>query len=277
MNADPSLVSTRIPHPHDSLIVTAPLAPLYREPAPRSELISQLLAGETAEIHEARGEWYRILRDSDGYPGWIHQGYGRAVNSSQAEQWRQEAVGRALGARLDAGPAGQASLPLLARVAPDGAGWRLPSGARARLMEGRILDHEALRAEARAVRPLDWARTHFAGAPYLWGGISPWGVDCSGLVQSTYAARGVVMPRDSGDQACAGEPVAPDAWRPGDLLFFGATPERITHVAFAGDDETLVHSTIACGGFVVEPWTPGTRAARLRAELRAVRRIPMAP
>ena len=67
---------------------------------------------------------------------------------------------------------------------------------------------------------------------------------------------------------------AADAIRPGDLLFFRSEGgARITHVAFAGEGDTLVHSTVACGGMVHEPWLAGTRAAPLRERLVAVRRL----
>jgi len=100
------------------------------------------------------------------------------------------------------------------------------------------------------------------------------GVDCSGVVQTTFLARGITLPRDSSEQVACGAAVSPDAVRPGDLLFFrGGDGERVTHVAFAGEADTLVHSTIACGGMVQEPWLPGSRAASLRERLVAVRRL----
>jgi cell wall-associated NlpC family hydrolase len=101
-------------------------------------------------------------------------------------------------------------------------------------------------------------------------------VDCSGLVQTTFAARGVDVPRDSAQQAEAGTAVPLDAIRPGDLLFFHSeTGPRITHVAFAAEGDTLIHSTIARGGVVQEPFAPGSRAGdALRPRLVAARRIP---
>ncbi len=61
--------------------------------------------------------------------------------------------------------------------------------------------------------------------------------------------------------------------RPGDLLFFRGEADRITHVAFAAESNTLIHSTVSCGGVLAEPWLPGTRAAALREKLVAVRRL----
>jgi cell wall-associated NlpC family hydrolase len=118
-----------------------------------------------------------------------------------------------------------------------------------------------------------WALRAFAGTPYQWGGVTPWGVDCSGLVQTTFLARGVPLHRDAAQQAEQGEDVPLGEHRPGDLLFFADRGDRITHVAFAGPSDTLIHSTLACGGVVLEPWGPGSRAMMLRTQLVAVRRM----
>jgi len=72
----------------------------------------------------------------------------------------------------------------------------------------------------------------------------------------------------------AGDEVIPSDIAPGDLLFFrGEFGTGITHVAFAGAGETLIHATVACGGVVRESWLPGTRAAGLRDRLVVVRRV----
>jgi cell wall-associated NlpC family hydrolase len=195
------------------------------------------------------------------------------VARETAAAWRDQARGWSLGAEV-AVNGGRARLPLRARVALEGSGVRLPDGRAGRVVEGRVPDVEEVAARARTVPARRWALEHFAGAPYEWGGVTPWGVDCSGLVQTTFAARGLVLPRDSSVQAEVGTPVAPDAVRPGDLLFFhGEDPRHITHVAFAAEDETLIHSTVSCGGVVAESWRAGTRASVLRERLVAVRRI----
>ncbi len=165
-------------------------------------------------------------------------------------------------------------MPLRARVALENGTVRLPDGRRGVVLDGTVLPSAQLARAATAQTPEQWALEHFADAPYEWGGVTPWGVDCSGLVQSTFAARGVVLPRDSSRQFECGLPVSDGGIRPGDLVFFrGENGDRITHVAFAGPADTLIHSTIACGRVLMEPWTPGSRAWYMRERLVGVRRL----
>src|SRR5439155_137463 len=128
--------------------------------------------------------------------------------------------------------------------------FRLAVGARAapqrggqvETADGRVWDVAAgalrpeveLRVEARLMAAPEWALRWFSGAPYAWGGRTEWGVDCSGLVQATYAARGVALPRDSDLQSAAGREVPLEAtgggYQAGDVLCF-ADGRRISHVA----------------------------------------------
>ncbi len=254
-------------------IARSPIAPLFREPSLRSEQVSQLVLGETARVEQARAEWRRVTGDLDGYAGWVHAGYLLEVDDTAAARWRDEARGWSLGvaARVE----GQrVRLPLRARVALERDLVRLPGGGRGRIMEGAVPDVAGCAAAARAQPPERWALEHFAGAPYQWGGVTPWGVDCSGLVQTTFAARGIALPRDAALQVGCGAPVPAGAVRPGDLLFFRSEADgRITHVAFAAQADTLIHATVACGGVLAESWAPGSRAAGLRERVVAVRRL----
>ncbi|MEO8294792.1 MAG: C40 family peptidase [Gemmatimonadota bacterium] len=255
------------------VIVAAAVAPLMREPNPRSEVVSQLIIGDTARIGERRGDWFALTRAIDGYSGWSHRGYLREASDEDAERWRSVALYLADGAVLHNPDGERFSLPLLARVAPEGQGWELPSGWRGTLVTGSILQAPEFERRSRAERTIDWVVGRFSGAPYLWGGVTPWGVDCSGLIQAAFAARGVLLPRDSADQARAGKAVSRDSIATGDLLFFSDNGDKITHVALAGEEDFIVHSTMACGGFVVENWTAGHRAWKLRDQLVEVRRI----
>jgi cell wall-associated NlpC family hydrolase len=155
-------------------------------------------------------------------------------------------------------------------------GLRLPDGGKGRVVLGAVRAIDDVLRTSRAVSPDLWAWRAFRGAPYLWGGVTPAGVDCSGLTQTTFAARGIALPRDAWQQASAGEPVSPLTMQPGDLCFFrGETSERITHVALYAGDHTMVHSTVSRGAVVRERWAEGD-ATDLHDRLVAVRRIPEA-
>ena len=256
-----------------AVIARAAIVPVFAEPTLRAEQVSQLVFGETASVLEAAAEWRRVRTDLDGYGGWVHAGYCAEADDTTVDAWRREATGWSLGSVVRLGDV-RLRLPLRARAVLEGETVRLPDGRRGRLAEGALTHAEEAVPAARAKAPERWALEYFAGAPYEWGGVTPCGVDCSGMVQTTFLARGLTLPRDSGQQAGCGAPVPLDNVRPGDLLFFrGETDGRVTHVAFAGEADTLVHSTIAVGGMVQEPWLPGHRAASLRERLVAVRRL----
>jgi hypothetical protein len=255
------------------IIARAPLAPMCAQPSLRAEQVSQLVLGEGAELIESSGDWRRVRSYADAYEGWVHCGYLSEVDRPEAEAWQLDATGWSIGATLRVGNH-RVRLPLRARVALDHDAVRLPDGRRGHLTDGAVPAARALASEARAKAPERWALEHFAGAPYVWGGVTAWGVDCSGLVQTTFAARGLSLPRDSSQQIECGVSVSIDDFRPGDLLFFrGDAGRSITHVAFVGEADTLVHSTVSCGGVLQESWLPGARAAPLRGRLVAVRRL----
>lgn len=262
-----------------AIIGRAGTAPVTAEPSLRSEQVTQLVLGETGRVLERREEWRRVRLEGDGYEGWIHRGYLLEADVEAVEDWRRRATAWSEGAVIDIPASGAARravrvrLPLRARAEVRGGRVVLPDGRQGAVVAGQLGELTALRQRLRAAPLWHSAVALFAGTPYQWGGVTPWGVDCSGLVQTLAAAHGFALPRDARDQAGQGAPVSVGSEAPDDLLFFTEGGERITHVAIAGPDETLVHSTVACGGFVVEPWHEGTRAFPLRTRLVARRRL----
>lgn len=255
-------------------VAVAPVAPVMAASSVRSEQVTQLVLGEMATVLAAEGEWRRIRTEADAYEGWINRGYLKELNDVAADEWRRHATAVSLGARVSVG-SDLAVVPLRARVVSDDGLWLLPDGRAGRLFDGEIQDVDTATRAARAVSAEEWALQHFRGAPYQWGGVTPLGVDCSGLVQTTLAFRGLQVPRDSSKQVTVGAEVSLESVAPGDLLFFRSENSGgITHVAFAAAGNTLVHSTISCGSVLRESFEAGSRAGiALRPLFVAARRI----
>jgi cell wall-associated NlpC family hydrolase len=106
----------------------------------------------------------------------------------------------------------------------------------------------------------------FVGLTYLWGGTSPAGFDCSGLVHYSYRQAGYVVPRDSPDQARAATPVPLGSEQPGDLYFFARDDGRVYHVGFVRGGGRMLHAPESDGtGQIVEEELSTERRAHLVA------------
>jgi hypothetical protein len=121
--------------------------------------------------------------------------------------------------------------------------------------------------EPRVDEPIAHARS-LLGAPYLWGGMTAEGIDCSGLVHMSFRAAGRLVPRDAYQQEAAGEHVPEADLRPGDLISYG-DGERAEHVVFWAGGGRILHSTQREGiDRVIEEDEPASLRARRRATFR---------
>jgi gamma-D-glutamyl-L-lysine dipeptidyl-peptidase len=244
-------------------LVRAPVAPMYAEPDVASAQLSQRVAGHELELLEARDDWF-LARGTDEYEGWMHRGFLAAAPPVTAR-------GSAHMPRISLGcvtrtPAGdRRALPLGAMLSPDEV-----------VKSGDVINLTDLgeRFPATADAITRSAKELFEGASYLWGGITPWGADCSGFVQTIYGLHGVALPRDAWQQSETGTDAGKlDELRPADLAFFtDRTDRRASHVAISLGENRIVHLALGRGGYATErlgdprdPYVAVLRSRFLRA------------
>jgi gamma-D-glutamyl-L-lysine dipeptidyl-peptidase len=225
-------------------IIRAPVAPMHAEPRISSAMISQQLAGHRVDALAEDGEWARV-RGTDGYEGWIHAGFLAKAPADTARQSRR--ITRiSLGCSTKTAAGVSRVLPLRAFLAPDET-----------LTSGEVIEstRRAARFPLEPDAVVNSAQAFFTGTSYLWGGVTPWGADCSGFVQTAFALHGKQLPRDASQQAQAGEDAGADlaALEAGDLLFFSDRDDkRVTHVGIATGDKRMVHLGLGRGGYAIE-------------------------
>jgi gamma-D-glutamyl-L-lysine dipeptidyl-peptidase len=216
---------------------------MYAEPSVTSAQLSQKLAGHDVDLLEMQDDWFRA-RGDDGYEGWIHRGF-LSPAPTLASRGSAQMIRISLGC-VAGNPSGtRRALPLGARLSPEET-----------MKGGECVNETDLQARfpTTAVAITRSAQEFFQGAPYLWGGLTPWGADCSGFVQTIFGLHGVKLPRDAWQQMEVGrEAGALDDMDTADLAFFTDRDDRrATHVAIALGEGRLVHLALGRGGFATE-------------------------
>lgn len=259
-------------------VVSRPVINMYSIPSADGEVVSQAIYGSGVASLEKKDGWIRI-RTGDEYTGWVAEdgiterkdvyapeGHALRVVELSANLYREPSVTKhAPVVNLP----WEARLELLSgKVDKDGR-WlqvRLVNGQTAYIEQGNV---------SASFTPLTIDQTlqlalRFLGITYTWGGVSSYGFDCSGFTQMLVRQRGIIMPRDADVQAgwSGVVPVERKDLQPGDLLFFGGSPAKITHTGmYIGGGEFIHDTTNTHPGVQISklndmPWTKLLVAAR---------------
>jgi len=267
-------------------VVVVPVANMYSKPSEKSDVVSQAIYGSNVKLIEARGEWSKI-QTPDQYKGWTPSRYVRIVLTGDGYATAGPAVEvESLFANVYAEPDVTKHKPVItipfgtrlevaveeqkgtsrggsaARKQDIPDGWlhvRLAGMTQAWVQQGDVVADPKPRTIPESIE----LAKRFLGVPYLWGGSSSFGYDCSGFTQMLVRARGITMPRDADAQAAwtGVTHVERKDLQAGDLLFFGSSEKEITHTGmYIGDgqfihDTTNGHPVVQISRLEDEPWT----------------------
>lgn len=220
-------------------VCCVPVSPLRSEPSHRSEMVSQQLFGEKSIVLDSADDnWVKISLKYDGYEGWVQQshlaeideGHFLNVEKELTADWVNEVDYNGhnmyvpLGSSLSAFKNGMAF-------------WR----KNAVHFGGNVWNPEEIKITPKIIKQIAFK---FLNTPYLWGGKSVFGIDCSGYSQTTYKFLNIQLPRDAWQQAEKGSVVnfLQEA-HCGDLAFFDNEEGKITHVGILLNEHEIIHSS----------------------------------
>ncbi len=212
-------------------ICSLSIVPLRDEANDRSEMVNQVLYGELLKVLESRKKWSRIRLQHDSYEGWIDNKQFQFITEEEYKEYAakdtlvsadlidcittntDELLSIPMGSNLN-------TLPLLQHT-----------------FEGKSLAGKLDKQNL-----VDTALLYL-NSPYLWGGRTPFGIDCSGFTQMVYKLNGHKLLRDASQQATQGEALSfIEESEPGDLVFFDNTEGAIVHVGIIMEDNYIIHA-----------------------------------
>lgn len=207
------------------------IVPLRAEASDASEMVSQVLYGEHFKVLETRKKWSRIRLALDSYEGWIDNKQYRKISEVDYAQFEQKNL--------------ELSSDLVDFVTlPDNQLFSICLGSN--ISATSFLNHNFEGKCVTKAQPKDFlieTALLYLNTPYLWGGKTPFGIDCSGFTQMVYKLNGYRLLRDASMQATQGEALSfIEESEPGDLAFFDNDEGVITHVGIIMKDNYIIHA-----------------------------------
>ena len=214
------------------------VAPVRKEPSDTSEMVTQLLFGELSEILDVKQQWVKVKIIFDGYEGWVDFKQIYILSKIEFANFSQEISYVSEPFSL---------LVLNNQPFPVTIGAELRGFIKGNIFELApdkhfLIDEVLLKGKQKKEQILDLA-FRYINTPYLWGGKTTYGIDCSGLVQMVYKLAGYKLPRDANQQALEGQVLSfIEEAEPGDLAFFENEEGKIVHVGFILPDQKILHA-----------------------------------
>lgn len=216
-----------------------PVIPMRKEPAHRSEMVSQLLFGDYVTILEEKDDFIRVISVYDQYEGWVQdkqltQLDGETISETElfVNSWQEEITVNGITTHIPFGS------PI---YVPSGAGEIKFGKAQVAYKSLAVWDRTKMEFNEETLRN---AYSLYLNTPYLWGGKSVFGIDCSGFVQQVFKLFGIPLMRDAYQQATQGTAVASlEDSVMGDLAFFCNEKGRVTHVGIMLTNNKIVHAS----------------------------------
>ncbi len=218
------------------------IVPCRREPSDKSEMTTQLLFGEHFEILEEHKSWVYISSAIDGYKSWIDRKQYLSISKETFDKLSSVSA-----------PFSSDIVGIITETTQD-ISFPIPIGSCLPFIHNKefSIEKKTYNFQGSTVTPGAKPRRSkmiedsfiFLNSPYLWGGRTPFGIDCSGFSQIVYRLNGIKLPRDASQQVEQGETLDfPEEAKPGDLAFFDNEDGAISHVGIILPDMQIIHSS----------------------------------
>jgi hypothetical protein len=213
--------------------------PVRAEPSDKSELVTQLIYGECYRLLSSQGNWHQIQIAADEYTGWIDFKQHCSVTATYFEDWSAVSHPRAVDIVQTISSSAMRIPVMIGSVLPFFDGINICIGPEKYIYSGRATNNSLpFKINFFTKIALNYLKT-----PYVWGGKSIFGIDCSGLVQQVFGICGYQLPRDAWQQVSAGHEVHfANQTQIGDLAFFDNDEGRIVHVGILLENQQIIHA-----------------------------------
>ena len=204
------------------------IVPVRKSSSSKSELVTQLLFGELYTITKQTDKWSYIIIHDDSYRGWVNYSQLKIIPKIDFDKLKTGKDNFSLNITDFISKGLEPTIILLGSS----------------ISSCQYLDYKFNGKSSEFIKDYDVIKIamKFLNSPYLWGGKTPFGIDCSGFTQTVYKINNIRLDRDASQQANQGTLISKKEIKSGDLAFFGETKKSITHVGIMLNKNTIIHA-----------------------------------